>query len=135
MPVTKEFITKYQMGAPSEGDARKGPFLVEFESPLDDVSAFIEDVFDCRPPYYMWGINRRVDEEYTDDYWKVNAVALPRPTEEGLITSAEREKAGCITFEICPEWMRIYVRDAPAPDRIADFFDTLADEYDFSVEG
>lgn len=106
------------------------PFTVRFDAPID-LEEFYETVFTAEDPWNMWGVYNELKEEDedTDPYWSVAAVAFH-------VEGGEREGASKVDLEVCPEWMRVYVKgeDASA-ERIAEFVQTVCEHYDASIDG
>lgn len=95
------------------------PFVVEFESPIDPES-LCNTVTTAEEPWYMFGITSKIND---NDYWKVVGT-LFHVKENGDVVDATK-----ISFEVAPEWMRVYAKGEADEHRIAAFVETLNEEY------
>jgi len=65
---------------------------IDFKEAIEDLSAFIETVFTPKPPYFLFALTIRLQE----DYYKVKGVDL-----------LHNKK---YTVEITPHWARAYTK-------------------------
>lgn len=101
---------------------RGSPFTCDFDEPVDPV-VFCEDVTTAEEPWEMFGVRNQID----DDYWRVSGV-LYHVEDDEIVDSSK------LDFEVCPDWVRVYVKGDCSAERAAEFVQTLDDEYGVDVK-
>lgn len=99
LKIEDEFSIKFiesDFGIKFEGK----PFCITFSKRIEKFDNFIKTMFSCALPFRLLGIPERIK----DNYYKVNAIDL--------------HIASRITFEITPDFMRIYLPDSTCGNSI-----------------
>lgn len=98
------------------------PFVCNFTSSVSP-GAFCETVTTVDDPWRMIGIKTPISD---DDYWKVVGNLLH--IENDTVVDASQ-----ISFEVAPDWMRIYVKKNCSAERVTKFIKTVDSEFGVSV--
>lgn len=102
---------------------RGSPFCINFNEEID-LDEFADTVFTADEPWGVWAVYHKVEE----DYWSVPTVAY-HIDENGDITDASK-----FDMEVCPDFIRVYVKDQAKASRIASFVEQICEHYDAEVE-
>lgn len=102
----------------SEGELLPNTFSCDFKTEISP-SNMIADVFEEDTSYDVIGFPVALSD---DEYYKVNAVLNP-----GTVNSSS------LTFEVCSEWMRIYIDETASPDQYNSFFSKFSGDYPFTI--
>lgn len=92
------------------------PINIMFPRPIANLGIFCDRVFSCLEPFRLWG----VPVQLSPDYYRVSAVDLHVGSE--------------VTFEISPEWMRIYLSASSCGNTVIRIFTNLQHHYDAKIE-
>lgn len=91
------------------------PLTLTFSRPIADLKKFMAALFGGTEPFRLWGVPVSVGE----NYWRVTAVDLH-------VTNR-------ITFEIAPDFMRVYLPQGSCGNTIVRLFTNLQHYYDSQV--
>lgn len=97
------------------------PFLCEFDEPVNP-EAFCDTVRTEEAPWHMFGVKSKVG----DEYWNVIGNLFHVENEEVIDASK-------ISLEVCPDWVRIYVKKDCSAERAAEFVKALNDRFSIDV--
>ena len=92
------------------------PVNILFPRPIVDLEIFCDRVFSCAEPFRLWGVPVRL----SNDSYRVSAVDLHVGSE--------------VTFEISPDWMRIYLPKGSCGNTVIRIFTNLQHHYDAQIE-
>lgn len=115
---TRITYPEYKHGVTVSG----APFVCEFTSPVNP-EVFCETVTTPDAPWQMFGIKTPI----ADDYWKVVG-NLFHVEDDDVIDMSQ------ISFEVAPEWMRIYVKEDCSAARVTEFVKSVNAEFGVSVQ-
>lgn len=88
------------------------PLVIELDNEIEDVREFIENTITAKNPLRLWGAKTKLDEQY----WKVKGVDLHNNDK--------------YTMEICPEWIRLYLRENACGNTALRIYSNLQRHYD-----
>lgn len=103
---------------------RGSPFTLEFDDSVDP-ETFCETVCTAADPWRAFGATLQL-EGPADDYWSVAAVLYH--VEDGEVVGSSK-----VDLEVCPEWVRVYVKGEADADRVAAFVRTIDDKFGVDV--
>lgn len=90
-------------------------FDFEFPSPIENLNAFVEKMFNSTTPFKLWGLQSKIH----DDYFKILAVDL--------------HTGNPIDFEIAHDMMRAYLFKGNCGNTVLRLFTNLQIHYDSSI--
>jgi hypothetical protein len=91
------------------------PLTITFSRPIGDLKKFMEAIFGGTDPFRLWGVPVSIGQ----NYFRVTAVDLH-------VTNR-------ITFEIAPDFMRVYLPDGSCGNTIVRLYTNLQHYYDSQV--
>lgn len=91
-----------------------GPVTIQLSRPIEDLEAFVGELFSCREPFRLWGV-----PVIADGAAEVDAVDL--------------HVGQRLRFEITATWIRIFLYDGGCGNSIARLVSNLQHRYDASV--
>lgn len=97
------------------------PFVIEFGVEIDP-DRFYDEAITAEKPWKSFGVKNQLDGEY----YRISGVRFH--IEDGDVVGTSQFDA-----EVCPEWVRIYVRGDADEVEIAEFVREIADEFDGTV--
>lgn len=109
------------------------PFTCTFSQSVDP-RAFCEDILTTDAPWQMFGVKTRLADTETDsnetaangEYWKVVGTLFH-------VTNDDVHGSSKISLEIAPKWIRVYVKADCSASRVAEFIESIDDEYGVTV--
>ena len=88
------------------------PINIMFPQPIVDLGIFCDSVFSCAEPFRLWGVPVQVAK----DFYRIRAVDLHVGSE--------------VTFEVAPDWMRVYLPQGSCGNTVVRIFTNLQHHYD-----
>lgn len=111
--------SEYSMYAESRGDGTHidgHPLLIDFDRHIENLREFIDELFSSTNPFRLWGVVDEMEEDYY------------------TIAGVDMHTGDKIDFEVCPDWMRIYLPNDSCGNVVLRLYTNIQHYYDSKAE-
>lgn len=92
------------------------PFTIKFAKKIPDLEKFIDDVFNSREPFKLWGARQEISEGYYS------------------VLGVDMHEGSSIDFEMADDMMRVYLHKGSCGNTLLRLFTNLQLRYDTRIE-
>lgn len=93
------------------------PFMIEFDRTIH-MAGFYEEIANPDAPWHLFALKNNLKP----DYWRISAVLLH-------VEDDRLEGSSKLDMELCPEWLRVYVKEDADAERVKAFVDEVLTRY------
>ncbi|MDL0143641.1 hypothetical protein [Halobacterium salinarum] len=88
------------------------PLLIDFNRRIENLREFVDELFSSTNPFRLWGVVDEMEEDYY------------------TIAGVDMHTGDKIDFEVCPDWMRIYLPNGSCGNVVLRLYTNIQHYYD-----